>query len=91
MANCPKAGVVLAASGGAVVGDGQLVGFFVGSTSSLTLKIWDALSAAGNVLLDTTGVLAVGWYALPVTFNTGIFVTFGGTGKITLVYQRQNG
>ena len=91
MANCPKAGVLLSATGGAVVGDGQLVGFFVGTTSSLTPKIWDALSATGNVLLDTTGTLAIGWYPLPVNFNTGLFVTFGGTGKITLVYQRQNG
>lgn len=91
MANCPKAGVPLAATGSVAIGDGQLVGFFVGSSTSLTLKLWDALSATGNVLLDTTGTLAVGWYALPCNFNTGLFATFGGTGKVTFVYQRQNG
>lgn len=91
MANPAKAGVPLAASGSVAVGDGQLVGFFVGSSSSLTLKLWDNTSAATNVLLDTTGTLSVGWYPFPVNFNTGLYATFGGTGKVTFVYQRGNG
>lgn len=84
-----RACVVLAASGKVADGDGRLVGFFVGTTSSLTLKIWDNIAASGNVMLDTTTALtALGWYAFPASFATGCFVTFGGSGKITVVYER---
>jgi len=81
----------LAASGGVAVGDGVLLGFFVGTTSSLTIKIWDSLSATGNVILDTTTALTtLGWYPMPASFTTGLFVTFGGTGKISVVWSRQS-
>lgn len=83
--------VPLAATGSVAVGDGRLIGFFVGTTTSLTIKIWDSLSATGNVILDTTTALTtLGWYHLPASFATGCFVTFGGSGKITVVYSRQS-
>lgn len=86
-----NAAVALAATGKVADGDGQLLGFWVGTASSLTIKIWDSLSATGNVILDTTTALTVlGWYPLPASFSTGLFVTFGGTGKITVVYSRQS-
>lgn len=85
------AAVPLAASGKVCDGDGQILGFFVGTTSSLTLKFWDNIAASGNVILDTTTALTVlGWYPLPASFSTGLFVTFGGTGKITVVYTRKS-
>ena len=89
MAAAKKVAVALAASGRVAVGDGELLGFFVGTTSSLTLKIWDNSAASGGVILDTTTALTVlGWYEFPAPFRTGCYVTFGGTGKITVVYRK---
>lgn len=80
--------VQLAGTGQVVQGDGRLVGFFVCTSTSLTLKLWDGQTATGNVLLATTGTLSVGWNPLPVNFATGVFATFGGTGSVTFVYER---
>jgi hypothetical protein len=65
------------------------VGFFVCTSTSLTLKLWDNDQAAsGNVLLATTGTLAIGWYPIPVSYAVGVYATFGGTGTVTFVYER---
>jgi hypothetical protein len=85
----PSVPVQLAATGQVIQGDGRLCGFFVCTTSSLTLKLWDNFSAAsGNVLLATTAALSVGWYPCPVSFGVGVYATFGGTGTVTFVYER---
>lgn len=89
LATLPGVPVVLTTTGKIVQGDGRLKGFFVSSSTALTLKIWDNFSAAsGNVLLDTTTALAVGWYNLPVSFGTGAYATIGGTGSVTFVWER---
>jgi len=81
---------VLSASGAiAPDGDGRIVGIMVGSSTSLTLKIWDGPGAAGTVLLDTTAAItAPAHYPFRATFKNGGFVTFGGTGKITVSWER---
>lgn len=78
----------LAASGQVKATDGELVGILVGTSTALTLKIWDSLSATGTVILETTGSLAVGAYLpIPASFGTGCYVTIGGSGTFTVFYK----
>ena len=71
-----------------IQGDGQLLGFFVATSSSGTIKIYDSAAQSGTVMLNTTGTLAVGWYPLPANFATGISITVGGTLTGTFIYKR---
>lgn len=61
-------------------GEGILLGIFVSSSSSGTLKAWDGLTATGTVLFDTTGTITAPAY-LPVNmaFSKGLYLTTGGT------------
>lgn len=62
-------------------GPGRLIGILVTSSSSLTLKAWDALTATGTVLFDTTAAItAPAYIKFPANFSTGLFLTIGGTG-----------
>lgn len=72
-------------------GSGQLMGISVNSHSSGTIKLWDSLTAANAILLNTI-TLAAGpqQILLPsdgVGFNTGLFITVGGTIDYTVFYQ----
>jgi len=69
-------------------GSGELIGFFVASSASGTVKLWDEATATGNVILNTTGTLAVGWYPCPAYFDKGLYLTVGGTINVTVVYAR---
>lgn len=65
-----------------------LVGMFVNSTSSGTIKFWDSLTAAGTVINNTITPAAGNYYALGnAGFSTGLFATIGGTLDVTLYYQ----
>lgn len=70
-------------------GSGQLLGFFVGTSSSLTLKAIDsAASTGGTTILDTTvAITAPVWLPCPAAFAAGLYVTIGGTGKVTVIYN----
>lgn len=71
-------------------GPGTLFGFTVNSHSSGTLKFWDNTSAATTTLLNTiTFAAGPGFYMIPdgVDFNTGLFVTAGGTIDYTIIYS----
>lgn len=68
-------------------GVGALIGMYVNSTSSGTIKLWDNTSAAGSVINNTI-TPAVGWHALGnAAYGTGLYVTIGGTLDVTLYYQ----
>ena len=78
----------LTASGQVKAGFGTVKGIIVASHTSGTIKLWDALTATTPVLINTM-TLAVGERWIPLfdaTFNTGLFVTIGGTADITVVY-----
>ena len=68
-------------------GNGVLVGMYVNSTNSGTVKLWDSLTASGTVLNNTI-TPAVGYHELGNTsFNTGLFFTKGGTAiDVTFYY-----
>jgi hypothetical protein len=68
---------------------GSFHGFVVNSHTSGTLKFWDNTAGSGTVLLNTITLAAgPGVYTLPmgVSFNTGLFVTVGGTIDYTILY-----
>jgi hypothetical protein len=77
----------LSASALVRTGAGQLLGIFVASSSSGTVKLWDNTSAATTVIINTTSVAAGTFYPVPATFSTGLYVTIGGTADITVFFN----
>jgi len=67
-------------------GEGHLVGIFVASSSSGTIKIWDNTSAATTVLVNTFSASAATWYPLPFHFKTGLYVDVSGTIDCTVSF-----
>jgi hypothetical protein len=77
--------VPLSATGSAKTGAGVMGGILVGTSTALTIKVWDSLSASGTVILETTAALTAGTYlTIPACFSTGCFITAGGTGTFTV-------
>lgn len=66
---------------------GDLVGIFVASSTSCTIKLWNNTSAAGAVLVNTFSASAATWYPLPFRFNTGLFLDVSGTCDVTVSYN----
>lgn len=68
-------------------GSGILVGMYVNSTSAGTIKIYDSLTQAGDVINNTI-TPAIGYHPLGnASFSTGLSVTIGGTAlDVTLYY-----
>jgi hypothetical protein len=66
-------------------GAGVLAGIFVNSTSAGTVKLWDALSAVGTIIVNTH-TIAPGWNPMPFTFDTGLYITVGGTIDYSISY-----
>lgn len=79
--------VNLTASALVKTGEGTVVGIFVASSSGGTVKLWDALSAATPVLVNTFSVLGGTWYPVPFHFATGLYVTIAGTVDCTVSYS----
>lgn len=69
---------------------GALYGVIVNSNTSGTFKLWDNTAGSGTVLINTfTPTTATSQtYIFPqgVTFNTGLFITVGGTIDYTVLY-----
>lgn len=77
----------LSASGSVKDGAGKLLGFFVASSSSGTVKLWDNTSAAGTIIINTTSVTAATFYPCPAAFANGCYATIGGTADITFFWS----
>ena len=70
-------------------GQGTVAGIIVNSHTSGTIKLWDNTSAASTVL-NNTMTLATGPQTINLLnepFNTGLFITVGGTIDYTIVYE----
>lgn len=80
----PKAGtpVNLTASGQILAAPGQILGFYVNSTSSGTIRISDALTAT-TPYLGAAATPAVGFHKFPASLVTGGYVTISGTIDVT--------
>ena len=70
-------------------GAGKLTGIFVASASgSPLIKLWDAMSAAAPILVNTFTPAAATFYQFPdVQFTRGLYVDVGGTVDITVFYE----
>lgn len=70
-------------------GTGCIKGIIVNSHTSGTIKLWDNTSAAGTVICNTITLGASErWIPLfELAYNTGLYVTIGGTADITVVYS----
>lgn len=77
----------LSASGLVKTGAGQLLGIFVASTSSGTIKVWDNTSAATTILVNTFTPTAPGFYSIPANFTTGLYITLANTIDCTIFYN----
>lgn len=68
-------------------GDGWILGIFVSSASATpTIKLWDSLTAANAILVDTF-TPAPGWWPIPLHFRTGLFITVSGTVAYTVSFH----
>lgn len=71
-------------------GFGKVAGFIVNSHTSGTLKLWDNTSAATPVITNTytfaSGSQTV-VFPEPISFNTGLYATIGGTADITIIWD----
>ena len=77
----------LTASGQVKAGPGTLVGMYVNSTSSGTIKFWDD-PAAANTVMNNTITPAVGWHDLGAgNFKIACYATIGGTLDVTIYYE----
>lgn len=58
---------------------GELLGFYVNSTTSGTIQFYD--SATTTTSTPITGVItpAIGWHFLPVSTVNGIYAVIGGS------------
>lgn len=69
-------------------GPGTLYGIIVNSHSSGTVKLWDALTATGTVVMNTFTFASgsqVYMFPVGVSFYTGLYATIGGTADITFL------
>lgn len=68
-------------------GVGKLRGIFVASSSQGTIKLWDSLTAATTILVNTFTATGATYYDFAdVLFGTGLYVTVGGSCDITIFY-----
>lgn len=68
-------------------GKGNLIGIFVASSTSCTIKLWANTAASGTVLVDTFSASAATWYPLPFYFDVGLYLDVGGTCALTVSYN----
>lgn len=80
---------VTASANAQVTGPGTLYGIIVNSHTAGTIKIYDSLTQANTVIMNTfsftagSGVLS---FPQGISFYTGLSFTIGGTADITLLY-----
>lgn len=78
----------LTASAQVMSGPGRIVGIFVASTTAGTFKLWDALTATGDVVVNTTTPVAGGFYPIPARCVIGAYLTISGTIDLTVFYEK---
>lgn len=64
---------------------GALLGFYVNSTSTGTIIFYDSATTTTTAALTGTITPAIGWHALPITFNDGLYIVIANTLNVTIV------
>lgn len=78
----------LSASGQVMSGPGRILGILVATTSGGTFKLWDALTATGDIVCNTLTPLAGGFYPIPARCVVGAYLTITGTLDLTVFYEK---
>jgi len=65
---------------------GALLGFYVNSTSSGTIALYDSATTTTTTAITGTITPAIGWHPLPVAFANGLYAVIGATLNVTLVF-----
>lgn len=67
---------------------GVIKGFFVSSTSSGTITIYDsATTTTTTKIIDTITPTTLGYYSINAIYNNGIYVVIGGSAlSVTILY-----
>ena len=65
---------------------GRLVGFYVNSTTSGTIVLYDNTSAAAPQITGTI-TPAIGWHGLTGDFMTALWAVIGGTIDVTFCIE----
>jgi hypothetical protein len=86
-----KAGtpISLSASGQILAAPGRIIGFYVNSTTSGTIRFSDALTAT-TPYLGAAITPAVGYHTYPAALGTGGYATIGGTALDVTVFVVAN-
>lgn len=67
---------------------GKMFGIFVASASaSPTIAVLDGNTSSGTVMVNTFTPVAGTYYPIPGLFQTGLFVTIGGTVDCTVFWE----
>lgn len=75
----------LTGSGAVSTNGGNLIGFYVNSTTSGTIVLTDG--GSGGTAITGTITPAVGWHFLPCTFGVGgLYATLANTINVTFIY-----
>lgn len=77
----------VSATGNIKNSSGALLGFFVSSSTALTVTLYDdAATGTTTPILATFTPATIGWFDLPASFVSGLYAVLGGTGTVTFVY-----
>lgn len=77
----------LSASGQVRDGPGVCVLILCSASTDLVIKVWDSLSAAGDVVVNNMAVYAGEEYDIPAQLKTGLYVEFiSGSGAVTVFH-----
>lgn len=74
------------ASGNIKSGQGALLGFYVNSTSSGTITLYDDAATGTTTAISGTITPAIGWHNYPVCFANGLNIVIANTLNVTLVW-----
>lgn len=64
-------------------GQGALIGFYVNSTSSGTLILYDAATAVTTTPISGTITPAIGFHRFPAGLSTGLYVVIASSLNVT--------
>lgn len=80
----------LTASAQIKAGTGQVYGVIVNSHTTGSMKLWNALTATGAVIVNTytypTGSSVI-MFPEPINFTVGLFATLTGTQDVTFLWD----
>jgi len=76
----------ITASANIKASQGLLLGFYVNSTSSGTIALYDDAGTGTTTALSGTITPAIGFHRFPASFANGLYAVIGSTLNVTIFY-----